>query len=156
VAQIPRHAARPGIGRLRLAGALAGCTAVLAAAGIGVFALARTPAHPPAPGYTTAREITTRTDAIPLSGEQLRALLTQPPHYGALADPLRRGACLRGLGYPADTAVLGAASVQMRNRGAVVLLLAGEQGHTVDVLAVPDTCNAADTGLLAQTTLPRF
>jgi hypothetical protein len=151
----PRHAARPGIDRLRLAGALAGCAAVLVAVAVGVIELNRAPQAPAVATYTTAREITTRSDPIPLSADQLHALLVSPLDYGALTDPLRRAACLRGLGYPADTPLLGARPVQIAGRDAVVLIVLGEQAHTFDVFAVPTTCNAADTGLLARTVLPQ-
>ncbi|MGB6208322.1 MAG: hypothetical protein WBF82_15335, partial [Mycobacterium sp.] len=54
-----------------------------------------------------------------------------------------------GLGYPADTRVLGARPVEISGHTAVVLLLPGGAPGTVAALAVPPTCSSANTGLLA-------
>jgi hypothetical protein len=152
---VPRHAARPGISRPHRIAAGIGVLAAAVAAVIGLGALLR-PSTPVTSGLVTAREITpVENGPVPLSGDQLLALLDAPADLGALTDPVRRASCLTGLGYPASTPVLGARPVQMNGRDAVVLVLAGADPGVLVALAVPPGCAAAHTGLLAQTTVHR-
>lgn len=148
------HGVRPGNGSLRLAAALAGAAAALAAAGFGTAALVGSPG-PATSTLTTARHITVTTPVVPLSGPQIAALVGHPPDYGPLRDPVRRASCLTGLGYPATTAVLGARPITVEGRTGVLLVLAGDTGATLVAVAVAPGCSAADTGLLAQTTIAR-
>lgn len=135
--------------------AVIGLLATVAGMVVGVGALLR-PSVPVTSGLITAREITpVDRGRIPLSGDELIALLDSPPDLGALGDPVRRASCLSGLGYPASTPVLGARTVRMNDRAAVVLVLAGDDPASVVALAVPPECAALDTGLLADTTVPR-
>ena len=60
-----------------------------------------------------------------------------------------------GLGYPASTPVLGSRQVRMAGRDAVILVLAADAPRELTAVAVPGTCSAADTGLLADTTVRR-
>ncbi len=148
------HGVRPANGSLRLTAAVVGAVAALAAVGFGTAALLRSPG-PTASTLTTARHITVTTPVIPLSGPQIVALAGHPPDYGPLGDPVRRASCLAGLGYRATTAVLGARPVTVEGRTGVLLVLAGDTGATLVAVAVSPGCSAADTGLLAQTTVAR-
>lgn len=112
----------------------------------------------PAPGsdaVTPARKITVTTPTMPLSGSELVGLLDRSPDLGPLGDPARRASCLAGLGYPASTPVLGSRQVRMAGRDAVILVLAADAPRELTAVAVPGTCSAADTGLLADTTVRR-
>ena len=147
-----KHAIRPG--RLprpaRVAVGLTGLAAAAVAAWLGTAALITAPA--PAPSRpTTAEHITvSRPPAtIPLSDQQILALLDNQPDFGPLADPQRRTSCLAGLGYPSSARVLGARPVQIAGRPAVLLLLPADTPGTVTALAVAPNCSAVDTGLLA-------
>lgn len=154
-----RHAARSPIRPARLAAAAAGAAALIAAVAVGVPALLRSPATTSSgPGtLATAKRITVSRAApvIPLSDTELLALLDRAPDLGPLGDPQRRASCLTGLGYRAGAAVLGAEPVHLADRGAVVLLLAGEEPGTLAALMVEPSCSAADTGLLAETRVAR-
>lgn len=146
------HGVRPANGSLRRTAAFAGAAAALAAVGLGTVALLRAPG-PTASTLTTARHITVTTPVIPLSAPQIVALVGHPPDYGPLHDPVRRASCLTGLGYRATTAVLGARPVTVEGRPGVLLVLAGDADATLVAVAVAPGCSAADTGLLAQTTV---
>jgi hypothetical protein len=148
------HTVHPRAGTLRLISAIAGVLAVIAAIGLGAAALIRSPGDA-ASTLTSARHITVDAPAMPLSVKQITDLLSQPPDYGGLGDPVRRASCLAGLGYPAATRILGARSVEVDGQPGVVLVVAGESATTMNAIAVATTCSAADTGLLADTTLAR-
>ncbi len=150
-----KHAIRPG--RLPrparitvgLAG-LVGLAAAAVAAWLGTAALITAPA-PTSSRPTTAEHITVSRPpgTIPLSDQQILALLDNQPDFGPLADPQRRTSCLAGLGYPSNARVLGARPVQIAGRPAVLLLLPADTPGTVTALAVGPNCSAVDTGLLA-------
>ncbi|HTX94863.1 MAG TPA: hypothetical protein VME67_08425 [Mycobacterium sp.] len=154
------HSARPHIRPARLAAALAGVGAVLAAIGVGTAALLSAPQPTPSTP-ATAEHITVSTPpaVIPLSREDILALLNRGPDYGPpagpLSDPARRASCLTGLGYPASTQVLGARPIDINARPGVVLVLPGDTPRSLAVYAVALNCSAADTGLLASSELPR-
>jgi hypothetical protein len=146
------HTVRPG--RLprstRVAVAGAGLAAAAVAAWLGTAALITAPA--PTPGRpTTAEHITVSRPpmTIPLSDQQILALLDDKPDFGPLADPQRRASCLAGLGYPANARVLGARPVQIAGRPAVLLVLPADTPGSITALAVAPTCSSVDTGLLA-------
>ncbi|SPM29819.1 hypothetical protein [Mycobacterium terramassiliense] len=150
------HSARPQIRPARLAAGVAGVGAVLAAIGVGTAALLDTPE--PAPSTpATAQHITVSTPpmVIPLSQAEILGLLTKSPDYGPLGDPSLRASCLSGLGYPASTRVLGARPVDINARPGVLLVLPGDTPDDLAVFAVALNCSAADTGLLANTQVPR-
>ncbi|ETW21896.1 hypothetical protein [Mycobacterium gastri] len=154
------HAARPRIRPAKILAGIAGLCAAVAAIGVGTAALVTAPA--PAPSTpTTAMHITVSTPppVIPLSHEQILELLQRTPDYGpadaALADPSRRASCLNGLGYPASAQILGAQPIGINSRPGVLLVVPGDGPDTVAVYAVALNCSAADTGLLASTTVAR-
>ncbi len=150
------HAARPRMRPGRVVAGAAGAAALLAAVGVGTAALITAPE--PAPSTpVTAEHITVSTPpmVIPLSQDEILGLLDQSPDYGPLGDPARRASCLTGLGYPAATQVLGARRVEINARPGVVLVVAGDTPHSLAVYAVALNCSAADTGLLANTQIPR-
>ncbi|BBZ72741.1 hypothetical protein [Mycobacterium paraseoulense] len=150
------HSARPAMRPGRVVATVAGVGAVLAAVGVGTAALITAPE--PAPSTpVTAEHITVSTPpmAIPLSKDEILGLLDQSPDYGPLGDPGRRASCLTGLGYPAATQVLGGRRVEINARPGVVLVVAGDTPHSLAVYAVALNCSAADTGLLATTSVPR-
>ncbi len=150
------HAARPPIRPARVIAGVAGLGAVIAAVGIGTAALLNAPA--PAPStLTTAEHITVSTPApvVPLSQDQILDLLRHSPEYGPLSDPSRRASCLSGLGYPAAIPVLAARPIEVNARPGVLLVVAGDTPDYLAVYAVALNCSAADTGLLASTTVPR-
>jgi hypothetical protein len=150
------HAARPRIRPGRVVAVVAGVGAVLAAVGVGTAALITAPE--PAPSTpVTAEHITVSTPpmVIPLSRDEILGLLGQSPDYGPLGDPTRRASCLTGLGYPASTQVLGARRVEINARPGVVLVVPGDTPRSLAVYAVALNCSAADTGLLANTQVPR-
>jgi len=146
------HTLRPG--RLprstRAAVAGAGLAAAAVAAWLGTAALITAPAPTPS-RPTTAEHITVSRPptTIPLSDQQILALLDDKPDFGPLADPQRRTSCLAGLGYPANARVLGARPVQIAGRPAVLLLLPADTPASITALAVAPTCSSVDTGLLA-------
>ncbi len=115
----------------RVAVGVTGLVAAAVAAWLGTAALITAPA--PAPSRpTTAEHITVSRPprTIPLSDQQILALLDNQPDFGPLADPQRRVSCLAGLGYPSDARVLGARPVQIAGRPAVVLLLPADTPGT--------------------------
>jgi hypothetical protein len=134
----------------RLAVGLVGLAAAAAAAWLGTAALISPPAPTPS-RPTTAEHITVSRPpiTIPLSDQQILALLDDKPDFGPLADPQRRTSCLAGLGYPANARILGARPVQIAGRSAVLLVLPGDTPGTVTALAVAPTCSSVDTGLWA-------
>jgi hypothetical protein len=146
------HTIRPGgLPRpARLAVAMAGLAAVAAAIWLGTWALITAPAPTPS-RPTTAEHITVSRPpmTIPLSDQQILALLDDKPDFGPLADPQRRTSCLAGLGYPANARVLGARPVQIVGRPAVLLVLPADTPGSITALAVAPTCSSVDTGLLA-------
>ena len=150
------HSARPPVRPARVVAAVAGVCAVLAAVGVGTVALLRAPG-PTASTPVTAEHITVSTPpmVIPLSRDEILALLRRSPDYGPLSDPARRGSCLAGLGYSASTQVLGARPVEINARPGVVLVVPGDTPDKLSVYAVALNCSAADTGLLASTEIPR-
>ncbi len=150
----PAHAVRPGTRSLRITAATAGGLAVAAAATIGTVALLRSPA-PGSDALDAAHKITVTAPVMPLSESELLGLLDRPPDLGPLVEPARRASCLAGLGYPASTPVLGARQIRMDGRDVVVLVLAADTPRELAALAVPGTCSAVDTGLLADTTVRR-
>ena len=92
---------------------------------------------------------------LPLSDPQIAGLLTRRPDLGPLADARRRGSCLRGLGYPSAAKVLGARSLELHGKPAVLLLLPGAAPDAVSAYIVDPDCNSTRTGLLAQTVVSR-
>lgn len=148
------HSDRRSLPRLRLAAAVAGGCAVLAAIAIGVAMLTDSPPPTPSAG-PTADHITVSPRVIPLSDPQILELLTMPPDYGPLTDPNRRASCLRGLGYSALTKALGARPVDMRGRPAVLMVLPADSPDALVALIVDPNCSSANTALLADTVLPR-
>jgi hypothetical protein len=146
------HTLRPG--RLprstRVAVAGAGLAAAAVAAWLGTAALITAPAPTPS-RPTTAEHITVSRPpmTIPLSDQQILALLDDKPDFGPLTDPQRRTSCLAGLGYPANARVLGARPVQIVGRPAVLLVLPADTPGSITALAVAPTCSSVDTGLLA-------
>ena len=157
------HSARPPIRTGRLIAGIAGLGALVVAVGLGTSALLNAPS-PTSSTPATAEHITVpgpaagATAAIPLSQAQILELLNQSPDYGthgALEDPSRRASCLRGLGYPTSTSVLGARPVEVNSRPAVLLVLPGDTPQDLAVFAVGLNCSAVDTGLLASTQIPR-
>jgi len=155
------HAVRPsGVPRsARVAVVLAGIAGLVAAAvaaWLGTAALLRAPAPTPS-RPTTAEHITVSRPPmmVPLSDQQIRALLDGKPDFGPLADPQRRASCLAGLGYPADARVLGARPVEIAGRPAIVLVLPADTPGSVAALAVAPTCSSVNTGLLADRLVDR-
>ncbi len=140
----------------RITVAAAGLVAAAVAVWLGTTALITAPAPTPS-RPTTVEHITVSRPpmTIPLSDQQILALLDRAPDFGPLADPQRRASCLAGLGYPADARVLGARQVEITGRAAVLLLLPGDTPGAVTALAVAPTCSSADTGLLADRIVKR-
>lgn len=152
----PAHLARPRIRSARVIAVSAGLAAAAAGVGLGTAALIHAPASTTSTGVT-AEHITVPASplAIPLSRSEILDLLHRGPDYGPLGDPRRRASCLAGLGYQASTQVLGARPVQISGRPGVLLVLAGDTPRRLAVFAVAPGCSAADTGLLADTQVPR-
>jgi hypothetical protein len=150
------HAVRRPVPRLQLLGLIVGVAALMTGIVVGALMLTRDRAPGSSTG-TTAKSITVPVSSpnFPLSDRQVVALLSRSPDYGPLADPQRRASCLKGLGYPADTQVLGAQSVGVAGRPAVLMLLPGDTPHTVVALAVEPTCSSVDSGLIAETVVTR-
>lgn len=136
--------------RFRLAVAAAGLVAAAVAVWVGTAALTGPPASTPSRPTTIEHITVTRAPAtIPLSDQQLLALLDDRPELGPLTETHRRASCLAGLGYPSDARVLGARLLDVGGRPAVLLLLPGDTPGAVSALAVAPTCSAVDTGLMA-------
>ncbi len=102
---------------------------------------------------TSARTITA-TPELPLPPAELVALAAQPWDAGPLADPQRRASCLAGLGYPSAN-VLGARTMPVSGRPAVVLVLSGDGAGDLRAVAVRPDCEAARPGRIAEQVLPR-
>jgi hypothetical protein len=134
----------------RLVFAAAGLTAAAAAAWLGVTALIAAPAPMPS-RPTTIEHITVSRppQSIPLSDQQIVELVDREPDLGPLTDPRRRASCLAGLGYPANTRVLGAQPVDIAGHPAVLLVLPGDAPAALAALAVAPTCSSVNTGLSA-------
>jgi len=152
----PAHAARRPGTRLRTAGVLAGVSAIAVAVAVAVPSLRGDPA-PAAGTVVTARSLTVTVpqNRVPLSEDELTALLRSPAELGPLGAAARLSSCLDGLGYGSGTAVLGARPVEINGRPAVVLLLQADDPAAVAALAVSPQCSAADTGLIAETSVRR-
>jgi hypothetical protein len=134
----------------RLAVAATGLVAVAVAVWLGTRALITAPTSTPSRPTTINHITVSRPPAtIPLSDQQILALLDDRPDFGALADPHRRASCLTGLGYPAGERVLGARPVEIGGRPAVLLLLPADAPGALSALAVAPTCSSVDTGLSA-------
>ncbi len=150
----PTHIVNRGRLRLpraaRLAVAAAGLIAVAVAAWLGTRALLTAPASLPS-RPTTIEHITVSRppQTIPLSDEQILALLDSEPDLGPLSDPHRRASCLAGLGYPASARVLGARPIDIAGHPAVLVVLPGAAPGAFAALAVAPTCSSASTGLSA-------
>ena len=153
-----RHAVRRGgLPRsARLAVALTGLTAIAVAAWLGTRALITAPASTTS-RPTTIEHITVSRPplTIPLSDQQILALLDHEPDFGPLTYPRRRASCLSGLGYPANAGVLGARPLDIAGHPAVLLVLPGDAPGNVKALAVAPTCSAANTGLSADRIVTR-
>jgi hypothetical protein len=140
----------------RLAVAAAGLIAVAVAAWLGTRALIT------APTSTTSRPTTIEhitvsrpPQSIPLSDQQILALVDHEPDFGPLTDPRHRASCLSGLGYPTNARVLGARPIDIAGHPAVLLVLPGDAPRDVKALAVAPTCSAANTGLSADRIVTR-
>ncbi|KUI44357.1 hypothetical protein AU197_03370 [Mycobacterium sp. IS-1590] len=154
----PHHAVdRPRLRRIQVFGLLIGLAAVTAGVVIGVSMLGRDPEPRfSRPGPSAERiTVSRRPPAFPLTDAQVTGLLSTPPEYGPLADPRRRGACLEGLGHAATTPILGARTVEVAGRRAVVLLLPAPAATDVLAVLVDGSCHAAHGGLLAETLVER-
>jgi hypothetical protein len=136
------------------AGAVAGLAAVVTTVGVGSVMLFHAPSPAPsgATGPTAERiTVSTTSPTVPLSARQIVGLLTSRPDLGVFTDATRRASCLNGLGYPASANVLGGEPVEVNGRAAVLFVLRGDTPKDLAVLVVPPNCNAADTGLIADT-----
>jgi hypothetical protein len=153
-----QHAVRRGSlpRSARLAVAVTGLTAVAIAAWLGTRALITAPASTTS-RPTTIEHITVSRPplTIPLSDQQILALVDHEPDFGPLTDPRRRASCLSGLGYPANARVLGARPLEIAGHPAVLLVLAGDAPGDVKAVAVAPTCSAANTGLSADRIVTR-
>jgi hypothetical protein len=140
------HFPRPA----RLAVAAVGLAAVAAAAWLGVTALLEPPTPLPS-RPTTIEHITVSRppNTIPLSDQDILALLNREPDLGPLADPQRRASCLSGLGYSASARVLGARRIDIAGHPAVLLVLPADDPGALSALAVAPTCSSVNTGLSA-------
>jgi hypothetical protein len=140
----------------RLAVAAVGLIAVAVAAWLGTRALITAPASTTS-RPTTIEHITVSRPplSIPLSDQQILALVDHEPDFGPLTDPRRRASCLSGLGYPTNARVLGARPIDIAGHPAVLLVLPGDAPGDVKALAVAPTCSAANTGLSADRIVTR-
>jgi len=136
----------------RLAAAI-GLVAALAAIGVGTEALV-TSGNEVSSNPTSANLITVG-PRVPLSPQQLSALVGKVPNFGALTDAKKRASCLKGLGYPASMQVLGAEPIQINGSAAIVLVMPGDRPTELIALAVSPNCRTASTGLIADTTVTR-
>lgn len=146
---------RPAL-RWRRTAAVTGALAAVLALGIGLVALsggdeATDPAFARTPG-TSARHLTARSPAMPLTDPQILELLRNPPDLGPLSDPQ---SCLDSLDHPAETRILGAAPVTLGTRAAVLLVLPAPDPSSVIAVVVAPDCPATGTGVLARTELAR-
>jgi hypothetical protein len=106
---------------------------------------------------TSAQHLTAPppTATVPLTDQDVLALLSRTPVLGVLGDPRRRSSCLNGLGYAGAATVLGGQQVDMNGERAVVLVLAGDEPGSIVALVVRTNCSSVDTGLLAYTEIRR-
>jgi hypothetical protein len=148
----PGHSVRP-TSRWQVLALVAGIGAAVVGAAVGAVMLMHDP-PPRWPAGPTAERITVSRPAteLPLSTPQIVGLLSRRPDYGPLTDP---AACLTGLGYSATSTVLGARPVDMQGRPAVLIVLPADTPGMVLALVVAQDCNAAHTGLLANTLITR-
>lgn len=149
---LPAHASRPRLRTTRIVAAVCGLVAASAAVVVGISALVHSPET--ASSSLTSASLITVGPRVPLSDKEVIALVGRDPNFGTLTDPKRRSACLRALGYGTQQ-VLGAESVQVGSRSAVVLVMAGGHPHELVAVAVASSCSSADTGLIADTTVHR-
>jgi hypothetical protein len=134
----------------RIAVTVTGVAAAVIAAWVGTRALITTPESTPSRPTTIEHITVTRPPGtIPLSDQQILDLLNREPDLGPLTDPHRRASCLAGLGYPANTRVLGARPIEIASRPALLLVLPGDAPDAFAALAVAPTCSSASTGLSA-------
>jgi hypothetical protein len=135
---------------------MTGLAAVAVAAWLGTRALIAAPASTTS-RPTTIEHITVSRppQTIPLSDQQILALVDHEPAFGPLTEPRRRASCLSGLGYPANAQVLGARPIDIAGHPAVLLVLPGDAPGDVKALAVAPTCSAVNTGLSADRTVTR-
>ena len=147
----PPTEAPPSSHLLRRVAAIAGLGAIVAAAAVGTATLLEARSD----GQDAAGAPTVADADLPLSADQLDALLLHPPELGDLADPRRLGACLGALGYPASTSPLGARRWDVRGRPGVLLLLPGDGPRQITAIVVTPRCNSVDTGLITSTVVGR-
>jgi hypothetical protein len=152
------HSVRPGrlprSARIAIAGA--GLAAAAVAVWLGTAALVTAPEQTPSRPTTVEHITVSRPPVlIPMSDQQILALLDGEPDFGPLTDRQHRASCLAGLGYPADARVLGARPVEIGGRPAVLLVLPGDTPGEVTALAVAPSCSSLDTGLLADRIVKR-
>src|SRR5215213_923745 len=137
------HADRPAPKIPRL-GLVIGLGAILFAVVLGGVMLTRDPAPTWSSGPTAERITVSRApQRMPLSNPQIIELLSSGPDFGALADPQRRASCLSGLGYSADTTVLGAEPVDVDGRASVLIVLPADTPKAVLALLVDAGCGPA-------------
>ena len=149
--------AHPALPRRQLIALLLGGGAVAVAVAVGSSMLTgeREPVQPTSP---TASQITAPgalQRSFPVPQPLVRQALAAPPDLQSLADPGRRASCLAGLGYSPTLDVLGGLPIDVFGRPAILLLLPGPGTGEVAAVVVEPTCSSADTGLLAQTVVPR-
>lgn len=143
------HAARPGPGRWW---PIVAAAVVVVVAGVAAAAVLGTGGQG-ASAPSSARSITV-TPTVPLPPEELAALTGQPLDAGPLTDPARQTACLSGLGYP-RAVVVGARTMPVNDRPAVVLVLSGDRPGELRAVAVWPDCGTGRRGLIAEQVLPR-
>lgn len=157
----PAHSVeRPRLRRLHALGLIIGLAAVAVGVVVGASVLMREPASPfpagpTAESITVSRSSPTFPPAFPLTKPQVLALLSVAPDFGPLSDAQRRAACLDGLGYQARTQVLGARTLDVDGRPALLLVLPGDTADTVIAFVVGPDCSATHTGLVAATVVKR-
>ena len=135
---------------------VAGVGAILAAVGVGTAALITAPE--PAPSTpVTAEHITVSTPpmVIPLSQDEILGLLDQSPDYGPTRRPVTARLMPDRPRLSGVHAGAGRAPGRDQRPPGVVLVVPGDTPHSLAVYAVALNCSAADTGLLANTQVPR-
>lgn len=149
--------ARPRASRFRSLAAPAGIAAAIAAVAVGGAMLLRGDPTPGAPTLSTGSVSTMSRSpsGLPLSDEQIRALVDAPPDLGPLADRQRLASCLSGLGYSPSTPLLGGKPLDVNGRPGLLLLLPGDLPKRVRAVMVSANCSSVDTGLLASTVVTR-
>jgi hypothetical protein len=154
------HATRDAAIGPRAIAMMIGGIAALGAFAIGVAALVDDEPQARSTAVTAERITVSRSPAaFPVRETELLALLDRPADLGALTDPVRLRACLTAAGLPDSVSVLGADTVDVDGRPAVVLVVAGDvagvRNDTLTAIAVAPTCSADAPGLLAHTVLPQ-